>query len=68
MSGVPSGSTPDHEVAIRLGQRPIHLRVNGGPACNSGGRWKSKIMTTTTDIERVTCKSCKRSRQQRGTT
>ena len=65
MSGVPSGSTHEHETAIRLGRRPIHLRIAGRAACNSGGRWKSKIMTTTTDIARVTCKSCKRSRQQR---
>jgi len=36
----------------------VHLRVNGRPACNTGTRWASRVMTTTSSVLRVTCKSC----------
>lgn len=62
MTGQPQGSTREHERLVAWGRAAVHLALKQMPACGAGHRWRSRVMTTTRTLKKVTCGLCLRTR------
>lgn len=65
MTGQPQGGTPQHKAAVAQGIAAVHLTFNGAAACGCGSRWRSRVMTTTRTLKKVTCGLCLRTHAAR---